>query len=218
MWGLTRHAYAVENRVSLPTSPLGVNLHMVNGLLAIFGLATATGLNAYFPLLTVGLLARYTDLIKLNPPYDLLSNPAVLVLIAVLALLDFVGDKIPVVDHALHLVGLVVHPIAGAMVSLAAENSASGTHPVLAAVCGLILAGGTHAARAAARPVATVTTAGLGNPVVSLIEDIVSLILAVLAVLLPVLAFVLVVLIVGWTVRRILRFFRRRREPQPVPR
>ena len=53
---------------------------------------------------------------------------------------------------------------------------------------------------------------------VSLIEDIVSLTLAVLAVLLPVLAFVLVVLIVGWTVRRILRFFRRRREPQPVPR
>ena len=57
---------------------------MVNGLLSTFGLATATGLNAYVPLLTVGLLARYTDLVTLHPPYDLLSNPAVLILIAIL--------------------------------------------------------------------------------------------------------------------------------------
>jgi len=34
------------------------------GLSAAFGLAAASGLNAYLPLLIVGLLARYTDLIK----------------------------------------------------------------------------------------------------------------------------------------------------------
>jgi len=191
---------------------------MVNGLLSTFGLATATGLNAYLPLLTVGLLARWTDLVKLNPPYDLLSNPAVLILIAILAVLDFVGDKIPAVDHALHLVGLVVHPVAGIIVALVADSSAGSGHPVLAAACGLILAGGTHGARAAARPVVTVTTGGVVNPVVSFIEDIVSLALAVLAVLVPVLAFALVVLVVGWTVRRIVRFCRRRRQPHQVPR
>jgi hypothetical protein len=189
---------------------------MVNGLLSSFGLATATGLNAYLPLLTIGLLARYTDLVRLNPPYDLLSNPTVLILIAVLALLDFVGDKIPAVDHALHVAGLVVHPVAGALVSLAANSSAGEMHPVLAAACGLILAGGLHGARAVARPGVTVTTAGVGNPVVSFIEDVVSLALAVLAVLLPVLAFVLVVLVVGWTVRRIVRLFRRPRETRSV--
>jgi len=191
---------------------------MVNGLLSTFGLATATGLNAYLPLLTVGLLARWTDLVKLNPPYDLLSNPVVLILIAILAVLDFVGDKIPAVDHALHLVGLVVHPVAGIIVALVADSSAGSGHPVLAAACGLILAGGTHGARAAARPVVTVTTGGVVNPVVSFIEDIVSLALAVLAVLVPVLAFALVVLVVGWTVRRIVRFCRRRRQPHQVPR
>lgn len=190
---------------------------MGNGLLSTFGLATATGLNAYLPLLTVGLLARWTDLVTLNPPYDLLSNPAVLILIAILAVLDFVGDKIPAVDHALHLAGLVIHPVAGIIVALVADSSAGAAHPVLAAACGLILAGGTHGARAVARPVVTATSAGVVNPVVSLIEDIVSLALAVLAVLVPVLAFALVVLVVGWTVRRILRFYRRRRQSQQVP-
>jgi len=81
----------------------------LTSLLSAFGLSTAVGLNAYLPLLVVGLLARYTNLIHLNEPYSLLSNPVVLLVIAVLALLDFVGDKIPAVDHALHAAGLIIN-------------------------------------------------------------------------------------------------------------
>ena len=44
-------------------------------VLAAFGLAAATGLNAYLPLLIVGLLARFTDLITLAPPWNALENP-----------------------------------------------------------------------------------------------------------------------------------------------
>ena len=191
---------------------------MIPGLLSAFGLATATGLNAYLPLLTLGLLARWTNLVTLHPPYDLLSHPAVLTAIATLAACDFIGDKIPVADHALHVAGLAIHPAAGALVALAANSSAGEVHPMLAAVCGLVLAGGTHGARAAARPVATATTGGLANPVVSFVEDVTALTLAILAVLVPVLACALVVLVVGWVIRRVLRLFRGPDRPQPVPR
>jgi hypothetical protein len=187
------------------------------GLFSALGLATAAGLNAYVPLLVVGLLARCTDLVTLNPPYDLLSHPVVLIVIALLAVLDFVADKIPCVDHALHAAGLVIHPTAGVLLALAADSSAGGVHPVLAAGCGLVLAGGTHGARATVRPAATVTTGGLMNPVVSFVEDVVSGTLAVLAVLLPVLAFALVLLVVVWTARRLARFFRRDQQAPPVP-
>jgi len=179
------------------------------GLFSTFGLATAAGLNAYVPLLVVGLLARYTDLVTLKSPYDLLSHPVVLIVIAILAVLDFVADKIPGMDHALHAAGLVIHPTAGVLLALAADNSAGGVHPVLAAICGLVLAGGTHGARAAVRPAATVTTGGLMNPVVSFVEDAVSGTLAVLAILLPVLAFALVLLVVVWTAWKLAQFFRR---------
>ncbi len=149
-------------------------------------------------------------MVKLNPPYDLLSHPAVLAVLVLLAVLDFVGDKIPVVDHALHVAGLVIHPVVGAVVALAATNSAGSVHPVLAAICGLVLAGGMHGTRAAVRGVTTATTTGLANPVVSFLEDVLSLVLAVLAVVLPLLALALVVLLVVWTVRQILWLLRRR--------
>jgi hypothetical protein len=180
-------------------------------LLSAFGLSTAAGLNAYVPLLVVGLLARYTDLIVLNEPFTLLEHPIALLVIAVLALLDFIGDKIPAVDHGLHAVGLIVHPIAGAILFMSA-NSATGTvHPLLAAICGLIIAGGTHGVRATARPLATATTAGIANPVISFFEDVTALILSVLAILLPVLAFLLVLFFAIMMVLLFRRLQRRRR-------
>jgi hypothetical protein len=191
---------------------------MIAGLLSVLGLGTATGLNAYLPLLVIGLLARYTDLVALNPPYDLLSNPVVLTALAVLAVLDFAADKVPVVDHALHVAGLVIHPVLGALVCLAATSSAGSVHPVVAAVCGLVLAGGTHGARAAARPVATVGTVGLANPAVSFAEDVLSLVLTALAVLVPTLALLLVVLIILWTVRRLWRWVAPRPQAPDTPR
>ncbi|GAB4197429.1 MAG: DUF4126 domain-containing protein [Roseiflexaceae bacterium] len=166
----------------------------ITSLLSAFGLSTAAGLNAYIPLLVVGLLGRYTNLIQLNGPYEILTNPIVLLVIAVLALLDFIGDKIPAIDHGLHAIGVVISPIAGAILFLAANSSNGTVSPFLAAVCGLILALGTHSARATARPIATATTGGIANPIVSFVEDSTSLVLSVLAVILPVLAFVLVLI------------------------
>jgi hypothetical protein len=185
----------------------------VLNLFQAFGLSAASGLNAYIPLLVIGLLARFTNLIHLHQPYDVLTHPVVLVVLAVLAALDFIGDKIPAVDHVLHLIGLVVHPVAGAVLFLAANSDSGTVNPVLAAVCGLVLAGGIHAARATARPVATATTAGLANPLVSFAEDVVALVLSVLAVVVPALAALLVVLLVVALVR-----FVRRRWRRAVPR
>src|SRR4029078_10807959 len=125
-------------------------------IFSAFGLSTAAGLNAYLPLLTVGLLARYTNLIHLDGPYSLLSHPVVLLAIAVLALLDFIGDKIPAVDHALHAVGLIVAPVAGAILLMSANSRLGAVSPLLAAICGVLIAGTTQGARAPARPLATV--------------------------------------------------------------
>lgn len=167
-------------------------MNIIMSMLSAFGLSTAAGLNAYLPLLTVGLLARYTNLIHLSEPYTLLSNPVVLLVIAVLALLDFIGDKIPAVDHALHSAGLLIAPVAGAILFMSANSGAGSVSPILAAICGIVVAGATHSARAGVRPLATFTTAGVANPVISFLEDVTSLILSVLAILVPVLAVLLV--------------------------
>lgn len=179
-------------------------------LQSALGLSTAAGLNAYIPLLAIGLAARYTDLISLNSPYDLLTNPIVLIVIGIFAILDFIGDKIPAIDHILHAVGVIVHPVAGALAFMAANSTTGTIDPTLAAICGLILAGGMHGTRTAVRPVATTMTGGVGNPVISFIEDIVSLVLVILSILVPVLAFVLVVFIAFLVISRTRRFLRQR--------
>jgi hypothetical protein len=169
----------------------------MEGIIALatgLGLATATGLNAYLPLLTIGVFARM-GWIQLAAPFDLLTNVFVLLIIAALAALDFVGDKVPAVDSLLHAAGMVISPLAGVIVALASQSDVAQIHPALVAVAGLIAAGSTQAARTAARPVVTAATAGTGNVVVSAVEDGAALTLSVLAILVPILAVILVIVL-----------------------
>jgi Domain of unknown function (DUF4126) len=164
------------------------------GYLTAFGLSTAAGLNAYIPLLTVGLLSRYTDLIDLPSPWDGLGDPIVLVIVGVVGVADFVGDKVPIVDHVLHLIGTVVAPVVGGALALASA-SAFDLSSGAAATLGVAAALATQVGRTAARPVSTAATGGGGNPIVSLGEDGISGTLSVTSVISPWVAAVLAVLV-----------------------
>jgi hypothetical protein len=187
----------------------------MEGLLSVFtafGLSSSAGLNAYLPLLVVALLARFTDLITLDPPWDALESWWVIGLLAVLLLIEFLVDKVPAVDTVNDTIQTFVRPVAGAILFAASAGVISDANPVLAMICGLLVAGGVHAVKATARPVITGTTGGLLNPVVSVIEDILSLAVAVLSILVPILAVLLLLLVVIWVIRR-----RRRRQARSSP-
>jgi Domain of unknown function (DUF4126) len=166
----------------------------VTGYFTALGLSTAAGLNAYIPLLAVGLFSRYTDLIDLPAPWDHLGDPLVLGLVAIVGVADFIGDKVPIVDHVLHLLGMVVAPLVGGILALAAANALE-VDPGFAALLGVVAALATQVGRTAARPASTATTAGAGNPVVSLSEDGASGTLSVTSIVWPVVAAILAVLV-----------------------
>ncbi|MGI8615584.1 MAG: DUF4126 domain-containing protein [Actinomycetota bacterium] len=181
------------------------------GYFTALGLSTAAGLNAYIPLLTVGLLNRYTDLIDLPAPWDNLGDPLILGIVGVVGVADFIGDKVPIVDHVLHVFGLAVAPVVGGLLALASA-SAFDLDPSVTAGLGVGAALATQVGRTAARPVSTAVTGGGGNPVVSLGEDGVSGALAFTAVVWPVVAAVLaaVVLVAVFVLWRKWRSFRSR--------
>ncbi len=183
----------------------------VIGVLAAFGLAGATGLNAYLPLLIVGLLARFTDLLTLSAPWDTLENPWVLAVVFVLLVIETVADKIPAVDSVNDVIQTVVRPAAGAILFAASGNVISDMSPALAMICGLLAAGGIHAVKATARPVITATTAGVANPVVSVLEDVVSAGTTLAAIIFPALAALFVVVMAGLITWFIVRRRKRRR-------
>lgn len=169
------------------------SMELLTGLLSSLGLSGAAGLNAYIPLLMVGILSRL-GLMELAQPFDLLANPWVLGGIACIGMLDFVGDKIPGIDHLLHLLGGLINTTAGAIL-FASQAGVADLPPAMSMVLGLVVAGGVHGTKAAIRPVATGTTAGLGNPLVSFVEDGVSLLMSIFAVFLPILAVIMMVVI-----------------------
>ena len=154
------------------------------GTASAFGLAASAGLNTTVPLLCIGLLARF-GLISLAQPYDALSGTLALAVLAVLALAEFLGDKIPALDTVVHALQWPVAAAAGAVLFASQANLITRVSPELALLVGLLTAAGVHGARTAARPVVTGATFGAGNTAVSFVEDGYSLLLAGTAALLP---------------------------------
>jgi hypothetical protein len=172
-----------------------------------FGLSASAGLNAYLPLLVVALMAKYTTLIKLNEPWDVMTSWWVIGVLTVLLLIEMTVDKIPAVDSINDIIQTIGRPVAGAILFAASSGVVGNVHPVLAFIAGLILAGGVHAVKATARPAVTATTAGVGNWLVSLIEDVLALIAAILSILVP----IIVVLIIGFVLLALVWWRNRRR-------
>ncbi|MCA9938034.1 MAG: DUF4126 domain-containing protein [Anaerolineales bacterium] len=181
----------------------------LGGIGAAFGLATSAGLNAYIPLLIVALVARFTDLIRLAEPYDLLTSWWVIGLLGVLLVVEMLVDKVPAIDSANDIVQTFIRPAAGAILFAANAGVINDISPVVALVAGLLLAGTVHTTKVAARPVVTATTAGMGNWFVSLLEDIAATIMSLLSVIVPILMLFASVLLVYLVVR----LWRRRKRP-----
>jgi uncharacterized membrane protein len=182
-------------------------MELLTGIFTAFGLSASAGLNAYIPLLLVGLLARYTDLINLNSPWDTLASPWIILMLCLLVIIEMVADKIPAVNHVNDLIQTLIRPAAGAIAFAASANVVTDVNPVLALASGLLIAGSVHVAKAGAmRPMVTATTGGVGNVPVSIAEDIVSTILSILAIIVPLLVGTLFIIfaafLIYWLYRR----------------
>ena len=194
-------------------------------LMTGFGLATAAGLNAYIPMLLMGLLSKFTSLITLPSGWTWLENSWVMAVLAVLLAVEIVADKIPALDTVNDTVQTFVRPTAGGIVfgSGTAAQTAAVSDPAefartgqwVPVVIGVVTALVVHLTKTAVRPAANVATAGVAAPVLSTIEDFTSVSLVFIAILIPALvAIVLIALTVAavWLLRR-----RRRRDLAPRP-
>ena len=174
------------------------------GIFSAFGLSASAGLNAYIPLLVIALMARFTDLITLSEPWDTLTNWWIIGLLVILALVEFLVDKFPVVNHINDIiVQSFVRPTAGAIAFAASTNVITDIDPILAIVLGLLVSGGVHAAKSAIiRPAVTAATGGSGNVPVSVTEDVTSGTLSVLSVVVPIAGLVILLSLVSWLIWR----------------
>jgi hypothetical protein len=182
-------------------------MELLTGIFSAFGLSASAGLNAYIPLLAVSLLAKFTNLIELQSPWDTLTSWWVIGVLVVLGTIEFFADKVPAVNHINDIIQTFVRPAAGAIVFAASANVVTEISPLLSAISGLLVAGSVHTVKAAAvRPAITATTGGLGHAPVSIAEDIISTVMSITAILLPLLMgiffiLILIILLRWWSKR-----------------
>ena len=163
------------------------------------GLSGLSGLRAFLPLGLVGLVARYEVLGVFDlegSRFAVLENPWVIGLLLAMALVEIVGDKVPVLDSALDLIAWPLRIAAGVLVfgaALAHEDPG-----VVAA--GMIGGGGiaatTHAVKSAIRPGATLAGGGTLNPFISFFEDVATVLGTIAVLLLPLLGLLLVAFLI----------------------
>ncbi len=171
-----------------------MSLDQNGGYATALALSNAVGLR---PFRTLALTARAVHVQWLHPSTAdaWLGEQNVCIVLGVLAVFEFLGDKIPAVDHLLHAVHFATKPIAAVLVSGGTLASADPNAAAYATMAGAVLNSlGIHGLVAATRAASTSFTVGAANPFVSLFEDVLAVAAVAMAAFLPFVGAIIAVL------------------------
>jgi hypothetical protein len=176
------------------------------------GLAAATGLRLFLPMLVVS-VAAYSGHLPLSDNFAWLATPAALVLLSVAALAEILAYYIPGLDNLLDTLATPAAFIAGTVIAAAVITDL----PPMVKWAAAIIAGGgiaglTQTTSAVLRAKSTVLTGTLGNPVIATAEVGGSLLVSLMALVAPLLTLVVIVVLL-WLGFRWFRQLSRRPRP-----
>jgi hypothetical protein len=185
-------------------------MSFISTLSIAMGASWVSGINLYASVATLGLLSRFAHL-ELPGELQMLTSWWVIGVATGLYVVEFLADKIPVVDSAWDVVHTFIRIPAGAILAAAAFGDFDKTVQVIAFLVGGGLALSSHGTKAATRAVVNTSPEPVSNVVVSTLEDILAVGSIVVAVFFPVLLFLIVAIglvVSALVLPKILRFFR----------
>jgi Domain of unknown function (DUF4126) len=182
-------------------------LEVFLSILVGLGLSAACGFRIFIPPLILSLAARSGHL-ELGQGFAWMGSNAAWIAFAVATVLEIAGYYIPWVDNLLDAIATPTAVVAGVLVSASAFTDVT---PFLKWTLAILAGGGSAAVfqgiTATARQISSLSTGGLGNPLLATVEAAGSALLSVLSVTLPLLAILVVAGLLYFGVRRLL--FRR---------
>lgn len=178
------------------------------------GLAAATGLRVFLPLLIVS-GASYAGYLPVGENFAWLATPGAMTLLGVAAIVEILAYYIPGVDNLLDTIATPAAFVAGTVVAAAVITDLP---PMVkwatAIIAGGGIAGATQGMTALLRAKSTMFTGTLGNPVIATAESGGSLIVSLLALAAPLAAILLIVAFFWLTIRLLRRITRRTPPPE----
>jgi len=166
-------------------------------------LSATCGFRVFVPLLAVNIGTRALDangqpLIELAGGFDWLSSDIALMVFLVATLFEIGGYYIPWIDNLLDTIASPASIVAGTVIT---ASFITGMDPWLQWLLGVIAGGGAagavQAATVVTRASSTVTTGGLGNPIVASVETSGAFLGSALSIVAVKFAIVLFVLLLG---------------------
>lgn len=173
------------------------------------GLSASAGFRIFVPLLLLS-IAGYFEWIPLNEDWHWAGSITAIIVLAAASMFELVAYLIPYVDNLLDTISIPLATVAGTLVMFTVLGDVD---PIYSWTLAIIAGGGTAASIAtttsAARATSTTVTAGMANPLISVMEAIVSFFLSLLSLIAPIIAVIAVVLtLLG--MRKLYRFMFRR--------
>jgi len=134
------------------------------------GLSWASGLRLYITVFALGMMNKF-GYIQLPATLDILSNPIVIAVAGLLAVIEFLADKIPYVDTMWDSIQTFIRIPAGALLAMGAINTSDPVIATIAALLGGSLAGATHATKAGSRALINTSPEPVSNIAASFGEE-----------------------------------------------
>lgn len=159
------------------------------------GTSFASGLNLYATIATAGLLQRL-GVITLPPNLQVLATPLVLGIAVALFLVEFVADKIPLVDNAWDALHTFIRPPAAALLAYSSFGTVPEGWKLGAALIAGSVALTSHGAKASTRAAANASPEPFSNWLLSVGEDGIAVFLTWMASTHPILSAAIVVVLV----------------------
>lgn len=177
------------------------------------GGAWASGVNLYGTVVILGMMDNF-GLLDLPPELQILSSWWVLALAMFLYLIEFVADKIPIVDSVWDAIHTFIRIPAGALLAAGAMSGldaglGEGTQTAIGLLVGGTIAAGSHFTKAGSRAAINTSPEPVSNSIASVAEDAAVFGALYTVVFHPVIFFVLFavfVLLLVWLVPKIWRF------------
>jgi hypothetical protein len=169
------------------------------------GLSAACGFRVFVPMLVMS-IASLSGHLTLAHGFEWIGTYPALIAFSVATCLEIGGYYIPWVDHMLDTIATPAAIVAGTVVTASAVGDMSPfLRWTLAVIAGGSAAGLVQGATVVTRGASTLSTGGLGNPLVATLELAGAVVTSVLAIVMPFLAVALVLVLVFVVCRKLLR-------------
>ncbi|MCA9400604.1 MAG: DUF4126 domain-containing protein [Candidatus Omnitrophica bacterium] len=172
----------------------------------LMGGSWASGINLYLTVAALGILHR-TETLTLPGQLDVFGHPLVIGVAIVMYCIEFVADKVPVVDSTWDAVHTFIRPAGGLLLGYLGGADFGPQWQVAAMLITGAIATDAHLTKAAARAAINTSPEPVSNSIASVTEDVSVVGVMYLIVTHPVVAVILVMLFIFFSIWFLTKMF-----------